>query len=195
MPPAKKPDLPILEISDQAGWEEWLEQSHDSSSGVWLKIAKKGSPVATVSRPDALDSAICFGWIDGQGAAHDESFWLQRFTPRTPRSKWSQINRDKAAYLIAAGRMRPAGLRAVEAAKSDGRWDAAYPAQSAATVPDDLQQALEQNPKAKAFFETLSAVNRYAFLYRLHGVKRPENRVKRIENYIEMLSEGKTFHP
>jgi uncharacterized protein YdeI (YjbR/CyaY-like superfamily) len=189
-----KDDLPILQFDDQAAWAEWLERNHGDVGGAWLMLAKKGSGVTTVTYGEALEEALCYGWIDGQVSRHDESFYLQRFTPRRPRSKWSANNRDKVELLIAEGRMKPAGLEAIESAKADGRWDAAYPAQSKATVPDDLQQALDQNPEAKAFFETLSSQNRYAFLHRLHDAKRPETRAKRLATYITMLAEHRTFH-
>jgi uncharacterized protein YdeI (YjbR/CyaY-like superfamily) len=186
-------DLPIVQAADKAEWRKWLEQNHDRVAAVWLKFAKKGAPVPTVSYAEAIEEALCHGWIDGQVRAFDAHFYLQRFTPRRPRSKWSEINREKATKLIAEGRMRPAGLAQVEAAKADGRWDAAYPAQSRATVPDDFQQALDQNDDAKAFFETLTGATRYAFLYRLHNVTDPPARAKRIASYIERLSAGRTL--
>jgi uncharacterized protein YdeI (YjbR/CyaY-like superfamily) len=189
-----KTELPILEFPDSAAWDEWLAQNHDSSAGVWLKYAKKRAPRTTIKHPEALEQAIRYGWIDGQARPYDEHYWLVRFTPRRPRSKWSQVNRQKATELIEQGRMHPAGLAQVQAAKDDGRWDAAYPAQSRATVPPDLQEALDRHPEAKAFFETLTGVRRYAFLYRLHNVKKPETRAKRIANYIEVLGQGKTLH-
>ena len=189
-----KRELPIVELPDPEAWERWLEEHHASSPGIWLKIAKKGAPAATVNYAQALEHAISYGWIDGQKAGHDEHYWLQRFTPRGPRSKWSQVNRDKALELIAQGRMKPAGLEQFEAAKRDGRLDAAYEPQSRATVPDDLREALDANPAAAEFFATLKGANRYAFLYRLHQVKRPDARARRIQSYIEMLSEGRTFH-
>jgi uncharacterized protein YdeI (YjbR/CyaY-like superfamily) len=189
-----KADLPILQFSDQASWAQWLEHNDSCSQGVWLMLAKKGSGVTTVTYGEALEEALCHGWIDGQVSRYDESFYLQRFTPRTKRSKWSANNRDKVDRLTAEGRMKPAGIQAVEAAKADGRWEAAYPAQSEASVPDDLQQALDQSPNAKAFFETLSSQNRYAFLFRLHDAKRPETRAKRIAQYVEILAEHRTFH-
>jgi uncharacterized protein YdeI (YjbR/CyaY-like superfamily) len=185
--------LSIVELSDQRAWEQWLEENHESSPGVWLKIAKKGAERPTVSYRQALQVALCFGWIDGQKRAHDQSFWLQRFTPRGPRSKWSQINRDSAAELLTAGKLRPAGLAEMKRAQADGRWDAAYPAQSKATVSEDFQRALDENPEAKEFFETLTGSHRYAFLYRLHNVQRPEDRAKRISEYIALLSEGRTL--
>jgi uncharacterized protein YdeI (YjbR/CyaY-like superfamily) len=188
-----KQDLPILEFEDADAWAAWLESNHEASTGVWVKVAKKGAPRTTVSYAAALDVALAYGWIDGQKGRYDDAFWLQRFTRRGSKSKWSQVNRDKAEVLIAAGRMTPAGLAEVERAKADGRWDAAYPAQSQATIPDDFQQALDANPSAKAFFETLTGATRYAFLYRLHNVKRPDARAKRIAGYIERLNAGRTL--
>jgi uncharacterized protein YdeI (YjbR/CyaY-like superfamily) len=165
------------------------------SAGIWLKIAKKASGIASVDYAQALEVALCYGWIDGQRGRLDDEYFLQRFTPRKVRSKWSQVNRAKAEALIASGAMRPAGLAQVQAAKADGRWEAAYPAQSAASVPADLQRALDADAAAQAFFLTLSAVNRYAILYRLHHVVKAEARAKRIETYVEMLSQGRTLHP
>jgi uncharacterized protein YdeI (YjbR/CyaY-like superfamily) len=187
-------DLPILEFPDRAAWDAWLAENHDASAGVWLKVAKKGAPTATVTYAEALEEAIRYGWIDGQKRAFDEHFWLQRFTVRGPRSKWSQVNRQKATALIEQGRMHPAGLAQVQAAQEDGRWEKAYESQSSASVPPDFQQALDRHPEAKAFFATLTGARRYAFLYRLHHVSKPQARVKRIENYIELLSAGKTLH-
>jgi uncharacterized protein YdeI (YjbR/CyaY-like superfamily) len=194
VPAEPKPELLILECSTAADWERWLQEHHGGSPGVWLKIAKRGSPTPTVSYAQALDVAICFGWIDGQKRAFDESFWLQRFTQRGPRSKWSQVNCGKAEELIASGRMHDAGRAQVQAARADGRWDAAYEPQSRATVPDDLQRALDAEPEARAFFETLTGVRRYAFLYRLHNVKTPSARERRIASYIELLREGGTLN-
>jgi uncharacterized protein YdeI (YjbR/CyaY-like superfamily) len=190
-----KDSLPILQFPDDAAWEQWLEANHAASTGVWLKTAKKRAAVTTVTHADALSTAICFGWIDGQRHPCDETFFLQRFTPRRAGSKWSQINVEKAEQLIAAGRMHPAGKAQIEAAKADGRWDSAYEPQSRATVPEDFQRELDRNPTAKAFFETLKGVNRYAFLYRIRDAKRPETRAKRIATFIEMLAERRTFYP
>jgi uncharacterized protein YdeI (YjbR/CyaY-like superfamily) len=192
MPP--KSDLPIVELRSQAAWSNWLERNHDSIEGVWLKFAKKGTGVETVTYAEAVEEALCYGWIDGQASGHDETYYLQRFTPRRKRSKWSQINRNKAERLIAEGRMRPAGVDQIEAAKADGRWDAAYPSPRTATVPEDLQAALDSDPEAKAFFATLSGQNRYAILYRVADAKRPETRAKRIAEYVAMLATGRTFH-
>ena len=187
-------DLPIVQLADRGAWERWLETNHSSSRGVWLKIAKKGSGAATVTYAEALEAALCHGWIDGQKRAFDERFWLQRFTPRGPRSKWSGINRDKATELIAGERMRPSGLARVNEARADGRWDAAYEGQSRATVPADFRAALDENPEAKAFFATLTSANRYSFLYRIADAKRPETRARRIEQFVAMLAEHRTFH-
>jgi uncharacterized protein YdeI (YjbR/CyaY-like superfamily) len=186
-------ELPIVEVADQDAWRDWLEANHASQDGVWLKFAKKGSGVGTVTYAEALEEALCFGWIDGQVRRHDERFYLQRFTPRRRRSKWSQINVEKAERLIADGRMHPAGTAQVEAAKGDGRWDAAYPAQSQAQVPEDLKRALEANPAANEFFATLTGSTRYAFLYRLHNVTDPGAREARIAMYVELLTERRTL--
>ncbi len=188
-------ELPQLAFPSGAAWEAWLAGEHSRSAGVWLKIAKKGSPEPSVSYSEALDIALCFGWIDGQKRPLDEFFWLQRFTPRKRGSRWSRINTEKAAGLIAAGRMRPAGLREVEQARADGRWEAAYAGQRAVTVPDDLRQALAESPEAAVFFETISSINRYAILYRIGTVKRPETRARKIAQYVQMLAEHKTLHP
>lgn len=189
-----KDDLPMLPFASPDAWEGWLAEHHASASGVWLKIAKKGSGIESVSYAEALAVALCYGWIDGQKGSFDETWWLQRFTPRKPRGTWSKINRDKAERLIAAGRMQPPGLREIERARSDGRWDAAYDPQSSATVPDDLREALERNDAARAFFETLNSANRYAILYRIQDAKRPETRARRIQTFVEMLSAGETLH-
>ena len=185
---------PILEFPDPLAWEAWLRAHHAGSTGIWLKLAKKGAPRATVNYAEALDVALCFGWIDGQLGKFDESFYVHRFTPRGSRSRWSQVNVEKANALIDCGRMQPAGLGAIDAAKADGRWDQAYQAQSKATVPADLQTALDANPDAKAFFATLTGVKRYAFLYRLTTIKRVETRARRIEQYVAMMAEGRTLH-
>jgi uncharacterized protein YdeI (YjbR/CyaY-like superfamily) len=187
-------DLPILQFADRHAWARWLEDEHDASPGVWLKIAKKATGIATVTHPEALEEAICYGWIDGQRAPHDESFFLQRFTPRSKRSKWSQINRDKATSLIEQNRMKPAGLAQVEAAKADGRWEAAYAPQSSQAIPEDFRQALEENPAAYEFFKTLRGARRYSFLYRIQDAKRPETRARRIKEFVAMLAEGRTHH-
>lgn len=177
-----------------AEMEQWLEASHQSSEGLWLKIAKKGSGVESIDYAEALELALCFGWIDSQKRGFDEAFFLQRFTPRRPRGKWSQINRAKAEALIAAGAMRPAGLAEVEAAKADGRWEAAYAGQRAATVPDDLKQELDRNEAAAEFFAELDSANRYAILYRLQEAKKPETRQRRLRKFVAMLERGEKIH-
>jgi uncharacterized protein YdeI (YjbR/CyaY-like superfamily) len=187
-------ELNIVECSDDAHWERWLEQHHATAADAWVKIAKKGSGVTTVHYPEVLDTAICFGWIDALRRPLDDTYFLQRFTPRGPRSKWSQVNRDKALALTESGRMRPAGHVQVKAAQADGRWDAAYAPQSRAAIPEDLQTALDAHPGAKAFFATLKGQQRYAFLYRLHNVKTQAARDRRIAAYIELLREGKTLN-
>jgi uncharacterized protein YdeI (YjbR/CyaY-like superfamily) len=191
----KKPELPIIPFASPKAWETWLEEQHTTSDGLWLKIAKKGSGIETVSYAEALEAALCYGWIDGQKASFDDRYWLQRFTPRKPRSKWSKINRQKATELIERGEMKPAGLREVERAKADGRWDAAYDAQSTATVPDDLRRELEKNEVARVFFSKLDSANRYAILYQIQDAKRPETRARRIAKYVAMLSEQKKIYP
>jgi uncharacterized protein YdeI (YjbR/CyaY-like superfamily) len=195
MPAARppKPELPVLLFATDDDWERWLADHHSDAPGVWLQFAKKGCDTPSVKYAGALDVALCYGWIDGQVRRMDESFYLQRFTPRGPRSKWSQINRDHVARLTEAGRMRDPGRRKIDEARADGRWDAAYEPQSRATVPDDLRAALDANPKAGEFFATLTGSTRYAFLYRLHHVSDPARRAKRIADYIERLNAGRTL--
>ncbi len=187
-------ELPILPFASPQAWEAWLEEQHATSPGVWLKLAKKETGIASISYAEALDVALCFGWIDGQKDKFDEQYWLQRFTPRRKQSKWSQVNRDKVTALIAAGKMRPAGLREVESAQQDGRWEAAYASQSKMTVPEDFQAALDANDAARTFYEQLNSVNRYAILYRIQNVKKAEARQKKIEQYIQMLAENKKIY-
>ena len=186
---------PTLSFINQEAWEAWLETHGEAAAGVWLRIAKRSAEQSTVSYAEAVESALCYGWIDGQKQAEDEHHWLQRFTPRTAKSIWSKINTAKAEALISAGRMRPPGLRAVDLAKQDGRWEAAYSSASTSTVPDDLQQALDANPKAKQFFATLNGQNRYAILFRIQNVKKAETRAKKIAQFIDMLNKGETLHP
>ncbi len=187
-------DLPIVLFAAPAELEGWLEEEHASSAGVWLKIAKKGSGVQSVSYGEALEVALCFGWIDSQKRGLDEKHFLQRFTPRRPRGRWSRINREKAEGLIAAGRMRPAGLAEVEAAKADGRWEAAYEGQRRAEVPGDLQRELDASPAAREFFANLDSANRYAIIYRLGDAKKPQTREGRLRKYVEMLERGERIH-
>lgn len=175
--------------------EAWLEENHADSSGLWLKIAKKGSGERSVTYAEALEVALCFGWIDSQKRGLDERFFLQRFTPRRPRGRWSKINREKAEALIAAGRMRPSGMAEVEAARADGRWEAAYEGPRHAKVPDDLRRELDSNSVAREFFAGLDGANRYAILYRLEEAKRPETRERRLRKFLGMLERGEKVHP
>lgn len=186
-------ELPTLLFETQADWEKWLESEFDKSDGLWLKIAKKDGGKTSVSYQEALDIALCFGWIDGQKGALDDEYWLQKFTPRRKQSPWSAINVEKVAKLIEDGRMREAGLKEIERAKADGRWDKAYAPQSKMTVPEDFQAALEANPAANEFFKTLKSVNRYSMLYRLQTAKKAETREKRIREFVAMLAEKKTL--
>jgi uncharacterized protein YdeI (YjbR/CyaY-like superfamily) len=192
MPPG---DLPVLGFAGQGAWESWLARQHAESPGIWLKIPRKGSGAPGVSYPEALAVALCYGWIDGQKGRLDDEYWLQRFGPRRPGSRWSKINTGKAAELIEAGLMQPAGLREVELARADGRWDAAYEGQRSIGVPGDLAAELSRNEAAAAFFATLSGANRYAILYRIGEAKRPETRAKRIARYVAMLAAHETIHP
>ena len=189
-----KDGRPILAFASAAEWEAWLDAEHAAADGVWVKFAKKGSGVATVVYAEALDVALCYGWIDSQVASHDERFYLQKFTPRRARSKWSWINRDKVAELTKEGRMKPAGLEQVALAKADGRWAAAYASPANATVPDDLQKALDANPKAAEFFATLNKSNRYAILYQLEDAKKPETRARRLDKFVGMLERGEKLY-
>jgi uncharacterized protein YdeI (YjbR/CyaY-like superfamily) len=195
-PSPKAPDdLPTILFATQAEWTAWLDANGATAKGLWVRLAKKNSGLHSIDYAQALEVALCYGWIDGLKRTYDEQSWLQRFTPRGPKSIWSKINRDKAQALIDAGRMQPAGLAAVEAAQRDGRWDAAYDSQSNATVPDDFQAALDANPAAHAFFATLNSVNRYAILFRIHQAKRAETRAKRIRDFVEMLARQEKIYP
>jgi uncharacterized protein YdeI (YjbR/CyaY-like superfamily) len=178
-----------------AAWQDWLADYHKAADGLWLKLAKKDAPEPTLTYAEALDAALCFGWIDAQTRGLDDSYWLKRFTPRKPGSRWSKINTQKAEALITAGRMQPAGLAEVESARADGRWDTAYAGPRTIAVPDDLAAALAANPAAAAFFTTLNSINRYAILYRIGTVKRPETRARKIAQYVEMLAEHRMLHP
>ena len=191
----RKAERDIEAFPTVEAWEAWLEENHARSSGIWLKIAKKASGIASVTYPEAVEVALCYGWIDGQKDKLDDRWYLQRFTPRRPRSKWSKINRAKASALIESGRMRPAGRREVERARADGRWDAAYDPPSRLGVPDDLALALSQSDSARSFFETLDRTNRYAILYRIQDAKRPETRARRIEEFVAMLAENRKPYP
>jgi uncharacterized protein YdeI (YjbR/CyaY-like superfamily) len=188
-------NLPVQLFKDEKRWITWLDKNHFTSSGLWLRIAKKTAIVKSLSYAEALEVALCYGWIDGQKKTYDEATWLQKFTPRGPRSIWSTINREKAKELIKNGLMKPAGLKAIERAKENGRWEAAYDSQSKITLPDDLRAELDKNVKAKAFFDTLNSVNRYAILFRLQTAKKPETRKKRLRQFIDMLEKNEKLHP
>ena len=181
-------------FASRAEWEGWLEAEHADCDGIWVRFPKKGTGLPTVDFVEAIEVALCFGWIDGQRKGLDDTHYLQKFTPRRARSKWSQINVEKADALIASGRMKPAGLAEVERAKADGRWDDAYAPASKIEVPDDLRAALDASPDAAAFFATLTGSSRYAVLYRIHDAKRPETRARRIAQFVEMLERGETVH-
>lgn len=187
------PELPTFPFESKKKFADWLAKNHDKSAGVWMRIAKKASGIPTVTYTEALDVALCYGWIDGQKGSFDDQYFLQKFTPRRPKSIWSKINVGHVERLIASGEMKPSGLRAVEAAKQDGRWAAAYSSQKNISVPEDFQFALEKNKKAKAFFETLTSSRRYAFLFRITTAKKAETRAKRIRMFVEMLEKGKTL--
>lgn len=188
-------ELPIQLFEHQDAWAAWLEQNHAEAPGIWLRHAKKASGLTSVSYDQALEVALCYGWIDGQKKSYDESSWIQKWTPRGAKSIWSKINREKALKLIERGLMRPRGLAEVERAKQDGRWDAAYDSHSTATVPDDLQAALDGNAEASAFFSTLNSTNRYAILFRIQTAKKPETRARRIQEFIGMLERHEKLHP
>lgn len=183
-------DYPTVMFPDKASWAEWLEQNHATGRGVWLRLAKATSSLQSVRSAEALDVALCYGWIDGQAQGVDAETWLQKYTPRGRRSMWSKRNRENVARLIASGEMRPAGLAAIEAAKADGRWDRAYDSPGNATVPADLQAALDGNPAALEFFETLKGMDRYAVLHRIQTAVKPETRARRIEKFVGMLARG-----
>jgi uncharacterized protein YdeI (YjbR/CyaY-like superfamily) len=188
-------ELAIQLFETQDDWASWLEEHHADAPGLWLRLAKKDAGIASINYNEALEVALCYGWIDGQKKSYDTTSWLQKFTPRGAKSIWSKINREKAQQLIESARMRPAGLAAIERAREDGRWDAAYDSQSNATVPDDLQAALDANPEAQAFFATLNSTNRYAILFRIHTAKKPETRAKRIAQFIGMLERHEKLYP
>lgn len=185
--------LPVRLFADRAALEAWLERQPGDHPGIWLKLAKKGSGIASVSQSEAVEAGLCFGWIDGLINPYDELFYLIRFTPRRPRSKWSKLNVEKAEALIESGRMRPGGLAQIESAKADGRWSNAYPPHSRAEPPPDLRAALDSNPKAAAFFATLKGANRYGLIYRVLDAKKPETRARRIADYMAMLERGETL--
>ena len=186
--------LPILAFANQAALERWLAEQPREAKSVWIKFAKKDSGIASVSKAEAIDSALCWGWIDGQLDKYDANSWLIRFTPRKPRSKWSRVNRTRALELVAQGRVQAAGLAEIEAARRDGRWDVAYASASKAVVPADLQMALDANRKAANFFASLTGANRYAILYRIDAVKKAETRERKIKEFVAMLERRETIH-
>src|SRR5579863_6946909 len=190
-----KRDLPVIAFKSREAWHDWLVSQPSDCAGLWLKFAKKSSGHVSISRSDAIDTALCHGWIDGQLDSFDDRYSLVRFTPRRSASKWSEKNRTRALQLIESGQMLPAGLKEIERAQKDGRWEVAYAPQSTAEVPDDLRLALKRNAKASRFFDVLDRANRYAILYRVHNAKKPETRAARIAKFVAMLAAGETIHP
>ena len=190
-----KTDLPIVLFEQPKHWLLWLDQNHATSAGLWLRLAKKASGLQSVTYAEALTAALCYGWIDGQKKSYDDASWLQKFTPRAPKSIWSKINREKALQLIREGQMKPAGLQAIERAQQNGQWEAAYDSHRTATVPEDFQAELDRNAQAKAFFATLNSGNRYAILFRLQTAKKAETRARRIQQFIAMLEKNEKVHP
>jgi uncharacterized protein YdeI (YjbR/CyaY-like superfamily) len=189
-----KLDLPIRLFKNQDAWEKWLASNHAKSPGIWMRIAKKASGIPSTNYQEALDVALCYGWIDGQKLPYDDTSWLQRFTRRGPKSLWSKINTGKVEALIKSGRMRPPGLEAIESAKATGRWESAYQPWSNPDVPPELQAGLDKSPKAKAFFETLRGANRYALIFRVQTAKKPETRAKRVADFIASLERNETIY-
>ncbi|MCD7034058.1 YdeI/OmpD-associated family protein [Metabacillus sp. GX 13764] len=187
--------LPLLLCSTQDDWGKWLDENYEQPKGIWLKIAKKNAAEASVSYQEALEEALCFGWIDGQKKSFDEEYYLQKFTPRRKRSVWSKVNREKAEKLLAAGKMKQSGIKEMEAAKADGRWEAAYAPQSNFEIPEDFQTELTKNSEAKAFFETLNKRNKYAMCYRIQSAKKAETRQARIRQFVEMLNNKEMLYP
>lgn len=190
--PDERAGLPVIDFASADDWELWLDAQPRTAPGLWLKLAKKGLGLRSVTQAQAIDGALCHGWIDGQLHTFDERFWLVRFTPGRPRSRWSQVNRTETLALIEAGRMRPAGLAEIEAARADGRWDAAYAPASTAQVPPDLQAALDAVPDARSAFDTLDRAARYRILYRVQDAKRPETRARRIASFVARLARGES---
>lgn len=191
----KKPTtLPTQLFERQRDWATWLKNNYNTSTGLWLQLAKKNTDAQSVSYDEAIEIALCYGWIDGQKKAHSEQYWLQKFTPRSSKSVWSKINKSKALALIKSGKMKPAGLKEVERAKQDGRWNAAYDSASKSTVPDDFQQALDGNARAGKFFATLDSRNRYSVLYRIQTARNAETRAKRIAQFVQMLAKHEKIH-
>ena len=187
--------MKLVHVTTRSQWRQWLARHQDQEpSGIWLVFHKNTTGKPTLKYEEAVEEALCYGWIDGQKKGYDDKYWLQKFTPRGPKSIWSRINTEKAERLIASGEMQPAGLKAIEAARSDGRWQAAYASQKNISIPDDLQAALDKNGKAKAFFFTLKSAERYSILFRIQTAKRPETRARRIQQFIEMLERNEKNH-
>jgi uncharacterized protein YdeI (YjbR/CyaY-like superfamily) len=186
-------ELPVISFESKKKWASWLARQHEKSNGIWLQLAKKDSGIPSVTYEEAVDAALCYGWIDGLKKGYDDKYWLQKFTPRGPKSIWSKINTEKAERLIASGEMKPAGLKAIEAARQDGRWDAAYASQKNISIPKDFQEALDENSKAEAFYSTLKSAERYSILFRIQTAKKPETRAKRIQQFIEMLEKNENI--
>jgi uncharacterized protein YdeI (YjbR/CyaY-like superfamily) len=192
----ERPDAASIRLfKSRRDWVTWLDKNHLTSTGLWLRLAKKSSDLRSVTYKEALEAALCYGWIDGQKKPESDAAWLQRFLPRGSKSLWSKINREKALTLIASGEMKPAGIDAIESAKKSGQWEGAYDSPSRASVPDDFQAALDANPLAKAFFETIDRANRYAILWRIQTAKKPETRARKVEQFVAMLESGERIHP
>jgi uncharacterized protein YdeI (YjbR/CyaY-like superfamily) len=191
----KSNELPVMFFEEQQSFENWLESNHETSQGVWLQIAKKNCDVVSISYDEALESALCYGWIDSQKEKFDEKTWLQRFTLRRAKSIWSKVNKEKAELLITNGRMKSSGFKAIEIAKQNGQWDKAYESQSISSPPEDFAIELEHNVKAKAFYNTLDRQNKYAILFRIHNAKKQETREKRIQQFVKMLEKGGKIYP
>jgi uncharacterized protein YdeI (YjbR/CyaY-like superfamily) len=187
-------ELPILPFANKKKWASWLAKQHEKSKGIWLKLAKRDSGIPSVIYEEAVDVALCYGWIDGQKKGCDDKYWLQKFTPRGPNSIWSKINTERAERLIASGEMQPAGLRAVEAARQNGHWDTAYASQKNISVPEDFQAALDRNRKANEFYSTLKSAERYSILFRIQTAKKPETRARRIQQFVEMLERNEKIN-
>jgi uncharacterized protein YdeI (YjbR/CyaY-like superfamily) len=190
-----KSDQAILLFEDQPAWGAWLQVNHSQPAGMRIKISKKGSGYATLTYEQAVESALCYGWIDSQATSCDRYYYLQKFSPRRSTSKWSILNREKAEVLISAGRMQPAGFEQIELAKADGRWESAYDPQSRITAPEDFQKELDQNQAASEFFNTLNSINRYAILHRMQDARKPETRAARIQKYVELLANEQKIVP
>ena len=189
------PELPTLPFATPGAFADWLAENHATSRGLWIRLAKTASGIVSIRYAEAVEAALCWGWIDGQAKRIDETWYVQKFTPRSARSIWSKINCAKATALIEAGRMKPAGLAEIERAKQDGRWDRAYDSPSNATVPDDLAVALAENARAAAFFIGLDSRNRYAILHRIQTAKKPETRARRIAEFVRMVARGEKLYP